>query len=89
MDTIPMNAPTTMWRDIQPGEGASFPNGTLVVRIEPKCELADGLRHDESTRMGVVVRTDDGNCVPGALIVIGDDTSCEKVVWYGPRTGST
>jgi len=88
MDMIPMREAQETWRDIKPGEAGRFSNGTLVVRLDPACELSDGLRSEEAQLMGVVVWTDDGNGAPGALIVIGSDTTCERVVWHGSRVRS-
>jgi hypothetical protein len=85
-NTIPIREPQDEWRAVNPGEGFILPGGDLVVRINPKSELAQDLRPEERSRMGVVVRTDGGYNAPGSLIVIGDDTPGKKVVWHGPRT---
>jgi hypothetical protein len=84
-----LDAPMCLWRDIPPGDGArTIPNMTMVVRIDPACELADRLRPEEAKYLGVVIKTDqlqDG-IAPGALLYVAPDAEVEHIVWHGPRT---
>jgi hypothetical protein len=84
-----LHTPMCTWREIPPGDGArTIPNMTLVVRIDPTCEMARGLRQDEAKYLGVVVKTDQlrEGIAPGALIYITPDTEVEHYVWHGNRT---
>lgn len=84
-----INTPMCLWRDIPPGDGArTIPTMTLVVRIDPTCELANGLRKEEAKYMGVVVKTDQlrDDIAPGSLIYVGPDTEVEHYVWHGLRS---
>lgn len=78
--------PMCRWSDVPSGEGALLSDGALVVRIEPSCEFADGLRPDEVKHMGVVIKSDDmPDIAPGTLMCIGPDSLVQHVVWHGER----